>query len=501
MLKGTGTVVTQLEPNIFTLIVVIVFIGISIGLGIYAARKAKTAEQYFGGTKSFGPIIIALGSAAAIMSAFGFIGGPGYVYKFGFTSIWITFAAGIAFPFGYWIIGKRLRAMAEVANIATLPDIARIRFQSETVRGVLAVGILIAAIPYLSSQIKGGAKLINELLGVNEHTALIILASVLLFYTMISGMAGSIITSAFQGFTMLVGVLGVIIGYFILTKGEAMTVIQNSQHFGVKYVDGMGILAMGHLVAFFIVFFVGMLGQPAMISKMYAVKNPKDLRNAGIMSGLTYAVASLVWFLVGYGALYITAKSGAAPLASPDKAAFLFLSKMHVVIQALVMAALLAAIMSTASFFISLGTGAITRDLMISIGNEISQDRQIYWGRILTILMVLLSIAFAYIGGKMIATLGAIGWGFFASVTLPTIVLGLLWKKTSEEGVISGIVVAIIINIGFVLLDISKLYKPPFPSYVVSMAASMAITIFVSFFTSTASGENLPEEIKPIFKL
>ncbi|MFC1692185.1 sodium:solute symporter [Candidatus Latescibacterota bacterium] len=490
-----------IEPSAFTIGFSVVFLLISIGIGIYASRKAKTAEQFFGGTKSFGPITIALASSAAIMSAFGFIGGPGLVYTFGFSSIWITIACGSAFSYAYWIMGKRMRCMAEITEVATLPDIAYVRFKSEVIRGLLAIGLLIASIAYLSSQVKGGAKLMNQMLGVSENIGVIVLFGTTLIYTTVSGMAGSILTAAFQGFVMILGALGVIIGFFVITGGNAMPVIQSAEQYGPEFVDGIGNAPVHMVITYVAVFFVGLMGQPQMLNRMYSLKNPRDLKQAGIISGLTYAIASLVWILVGYGALYLVASGEHVPLVDADKAAFLFLSKMSEFIKALVMAALLAAIMSTASFFMALATGSITRDLFKVLGHKIPHEQQVKWGRVLTFIVTGLAIAFGYLGGEMVAILGTLGWGFFASVTLPTFTLGLLWKRTSKEAVISGLTVAIVLNLVLVVFQRTNIFVLNFPYYLLSIALAMFVTVIVSFFTDTSGGENLPEEIKPIFTI
>ena len=99
--------------------------------------------------------------------------------------------------------------------------------------------------------------------------------------------------------------------------------------------------------------------------------------------------------------------------------------------------------MSTVSFFISLGTGAITRDLLGAMGYNLPHTKQIQWGRILTGVVIIFAIIFGYLGGEMVAILGAFGWGFFVSVTLPTFTMGFLWKRTSREGVIAGLITAI----------------------------------------------------------
>ncbi len=136
----------HLAPSAWTISFAVVYFIICMVLGVWATKWAKTPEQFFGSTKTFGPVTIGIASMAAVMSAFGFIGGPGFVYAFGFTSIWLTIGCGPGFAFAYWTIGKRMRAMAEVTSVATLPDIALIRFKSQAIRGLLSLALFIAAI-------------------------------------------------------------------------------------------------------------------------------------------------------------------------------------------------------------------------------------------------------------------------------------------------------------------------------------------------------------------
>jgi len=489
-----------IQPSPLIIGYTICFMLVSIGIGWYANKYAKTAEGFFGGTKTFGGLIIGLASMAAVMSAFGFIGGPGLVYKFGFTSIWMTIACGPGFAYGYWVIGKRMRAMAEVTDVATLPDIARVRFQSQAVRGILAVGLCLAAIAYLSSQVKGGAKLMNQMLGVSEEWGVVIMFGSTLAYMLVSGMSGSILTDAFQGLVMLIGVVGVVFAFFAMTGGD-FSVIMNAPNFGPTFVDGAGAMPFQLVITFAMVFFIGVMGQPTMLAKMYAVKSHKDLKLAGILGGTTYGLTSLVWILVGYGAVYLVATGAVPPIKDLDKAAFLFVSKTGGFMQALIMAALLAAIVSTASFFISLASGALTRDLAGAFGHEIAVDRQIVVGRYLQIVVMILCIGFGYWGGRAVAILGTLGWGFFASVTLPTFMMGLLWRRCSREGVLTGLTFAVIANIALPLLENFKIYRLPFPYYLFAIAGAIILTTVVSLFTKGAAGENLPKQMEPVFKL
>jgi Na+/proline symporter len=384
--------------------------------------------------------------------------------------------------------------------VATLPDIARVRFQSQTVRGILAVGLCLAAIAYLSSQVKGGAKLMNQMLGVSEEWGVAIMFGSTLAYMLVSGMSGSILTDAFQGLVMLIGVAGVVVAFFAMTGGD-LSVIMNSPDFGPSFVDGAGAMPFQLVIAFSIIFFIGVMGQPTMLAKMYSVKTHKDLKIAGILGGTTYGLCSLVWILVGYGAIWLVATGAAPPIKDLDKAAFLFVSKTGGVLQALVMAALLAAIVSTASFFISLASGALTRDLAGAFGHEMPVERQIVVGRYLQVVVMILCIGFGYWGGRAVAILGTLGWGFFASVTIPTFTMGLLWRRCSREAIICALFFAVIANIAFPILENFKIWRFPFPYYLFTVGGAIIITTVVSFFTDGAAGKNLPKQMQPVFKL
>lgn len=491
-----------MEPSPITTTFIIGYIIICLILGIWASKYAKTPEQFFGSTKLFGPITIGLASMAAIMSAFGFIGGPGLVYQMGFSSVWMTMAAGIGFAYGFWLIGKRMRAMAEVTSVATLPDIARVRYQSQVVRGLLAIGLLIASIAYLSSQVKGGMLLVVQMLGVSDVVAILILFGVVTVYMVFGGMSGHIMTNYFQGIVMLIGVVGVVLGYFFITSGASpMEVIQAAESKGPKLVDGIGTAPLNVIVIWSLVFFIGVIGQPQLLTKCYTVKDPNGLKLAGVIGGCTYAICSILWILVGVAALYLVTSGQEAPLVNKDNAAFMFLSHTSGVVQALVMAGLLAAIMSTADLFVSMAGSSITRDLLGALGYEIPHDRQVFWGRVVSVLATLGAIGVAFSFPEGVAILGTFGWGFFVSANLPVFVLGFLWKRTSREGVIVGLILAIAANLVLTILRQTGVYKLPYYDYMLSIVLSMGATIFISLFTSGAAGKNLPEPIKPIFKL
>ena len=190
--------------------IVVAYFVATFGIGIYAIRRIKIAEHYFGAHKLFGPIVTSVAAFASIMSGFGFVGGPGLVYKLGATSLWITLAQSVAFGFSWWIIGKRIRLIAEARPIATLPDIADARFKSNAVRGLLAISLVLGVIAYLGTQVMAGGYVVSGLLGVSLETAILIVFGITMIYTAVAGMAASILTDFFQGLIMLIAAIGVL---------------------------------------------------------------------------------------------------------------------------------------------------------------------------------------------------------------------------------------------------------------------------------------------------
>ena len=190
------------DPVVAT--IVIGYFIVSFIIGIVCVRKIKTSEHYFGATRLFGPFVMGIASCAAIMSGFGFIGGPGMVYKLGATSLWITLTAPFGFAFGFWMLGKRLRLMAEVKSIGSLPDIVYYRYKSNAARALLALSLLLGVVAYLGTQVLSGGIVVAGLLGVSLEVGIHLAFGVVLAYTAIGGMVASILTDFFQGLIMVI---------------------------------------------------------------------------------------------------------------------------------------------------------------------------------------------------------------------------------------------------------------------------------------------------------
>ncbi len=489
------------DPVVAT--IVIGYFILSFIIGIIGVRKIKTSEHYFGATRLFGPFMMGIASCAAVMSGFGFIGGPGMVYKLGATSLWITLTAPFGFAFGFWMLGKRLRLMAEVRPIGSLPDVVYYRYKSNAARALLALSLLLGVVAYLGTQVLSGGIVVAGLLGVSLEVGILLAFGVVLAYTAIGGMVASILTDFFQGLIMIIAGIAALILVLGMTGGTEGLFTTVGQQMDPKLIDPLGKGTWMLALCWWWVFSLTNCSQPHQTTKFYTLKNWKDLKVGAVVSGLGYMLTSLLWIFVGYAALWLVAKGFVPPLERPDDAAIAVVTHLPVWMAGLLYAGLLAAIMSTASGFIAIASAAVARDLTKAFGKELDQKRQIFWGRIVTVVITILALIFGYYGGYMVLILGTLGWGYFASAIFPVFVIGLNWKRATREGAVASLAVALVANIAFLILEKGLGFTMPYgiPSYVISIMASILTLIFVSFVTKGATEEELDPDIKAIMEI
>lgn len=478
---------------------------VSFLIGWLAKKKATTAQAFFGGTGMFGPLSVGLSSTAAVASAFALVGVPGLMYTTGNTmTFWML--SSVAFAMAYLILGKKVRAMAELGPVASLGDISDLRFNNNRViKAVMSMIIFIGCIAYLAAQIKAGSELFSHLMGWNTFVTGFLIFGILTFYMVASGEVGGLLTQAFQGFIMVLAGLIVIIAFFSLTGGfgEVLKVVASAgevsgggvtKKFGADFLNAWGVLPGSVAMAWMLIPILGTVGQPQVLTRMYALKDPRDMPKLGIYAGVSHMVVGFFAIVVAYGAIYLVASGKIAPLAKGDSAIFVFADYLGLYAQVFIYAAILAAAMSSASMFLSISANIISRDLPSAFGKPIAQEKQITVSRITMLVLGIISIFFSLTSGNMVAILGTFGWGTLMSATFPTFIIGLLWDKATGKGVSVGLIVGLGLN----LLSLTGVKWPgALPWYFNVIMISVGLTIIVSLLTK----EEVTPQVKAVIEL
>jgi len=501
------------SARIVIMLFAVATIAVSFGIGIWAKRKVTSSQAFFGATALFGPVVVSLSTMAAVASAFALVGVPGLIYSTGNTmTFWMLGSAGMGLA--YIVIGKKVRAMAETGQVSSLGDISDLRFGgSRIIKGLMSVILFLGCLAYLASQIKAGSELFGHLFGWHPVLAGVVIFGILTVYTAISGEVGGMLTQAFQGLIMVVAGVIMIIGFFVVTGGfgevlEAVSTAgtvgtgEQARTFSPAFLDAWGTLPPGVALAWMVIPIVGVMGQPQVLTRMYALKDPRDMPKAALFGALSHMVVGLMAIVMGYGALHLVATGQVAPLERGDQAIFVFADHVGLVAQLFVYAAVLAAAMSSASLFLSLSANIIARDLPSSLGWTATPERQIKHSRVAIGVLGVASILFALTGSEAVAILGTFGWGTLMSATFPVFVIGLLWKRATSRGVTAGLVVALVLNVVALVLSRTGFEWPgSVPWYYNVVAAAVVVTVVGSLVAPEKASRKVSPAVQAAMEL
>ena len=476
--------------------VILAFCGLmiaaSFGIGLWSKKKATT-QAYFGGTAMFGPIAVGLSSMAGVASAFALVGVPGLIYNSGNAmAFWMLGSA--AFAASYIILGKKVRAMAEVADISSLGDICDVRFnRNRVIKALMSIIICLGCVGYLAAQISAGTVLISNLVDVPPIVAGLLIFGLLTIYTAISGEVGGLLSQAFQGAIMVIAGVVLIIAFCVVTGGfgnilEAVGSVSEitgangvTKTLGPDFLNAWGTMPGGISLTWMLIPLLGCVGQPQVIVRMYAVKNPRDLPKTGLVTGITHAIVSFLCVVIAYGALYLVSTGQIDPLPSGDNAIYAFADHCGLWAQLLAYAAILAAALSSASMFLTSSSTLLSKDLPSALGIKIAPEKQIAISRIFMIILGVVSIVVSVFSSEMVGLLGTFGWGTLVSGTFPVFVVGLLWDRCNTKGVIAGLAYSVVFNILPLVTPFA--YPSSLPGYFITSAVAITLTVVVSLVT------------------
>ena len=179
------------------------YIALMVGIGLYAQRKIKHADDFATARGAYGPFFLALAFAASTASGATFLGSPALSYEWGLAANWGNFLYPIGVYVGILISMRLIATSGNRFGNRSIPEYLGDRYQSEFMR--LAVSLLsLVLFFYLAGQLVSGVVMFEIMLGLNAEWALGITTLVLLFYVVLGGAHADILTDGFQGALMLV---------------------------------------------------------------------------------------------------------------------------------------------------------------------------------------------------------------------------------------------------------------------------------------------------------
>jgi Na+/proline symporter len=474
-----------------------VYFAVVIAISVWAARKTRTAADFFVAGKGIGLVALTVASVSVSVSGFAFIGGPGLIYAVGLGAMYIVLPASVTNVMGAWVLAKRMRLLGEARGLMTIPDAIGARYRSPAAQGLAGVGMLVGIVGYMATNALAMGVVINSIFDVGLGWGIWIGMGITLAYSASGGILTGIYNDVFQG--TLMAVASVLVFLFVLDFGGGLGGISKTiLSADPAFLGPWGKLTPLAALSFFFVFSMGSLGQPQAVHKYYMLRDPLQLKWYPLLKTLGLVLVLLLYFGVGVGVKAFVESGRMAPLASPDQATpSLLLHVTPIVLAALVFSGVAAATMSAANSFINIGAAVVMHDLPIAFGRRLRNE--LLWGRAVTVLIAIAAAITAQLSGSMVAFLGIFGWGLFASTLVPALAVGLNWQGATRAGAMASMATGLIVTLALEIAAYNKAFT--FPSGVTASAVALVFSFLIFFLVSWLTRRTAAASIDPDVRL
>ncbi|MBS7456923.1 sodium/proline symporter PutP [Coralloluteibacterium stylophorae] len=416
-------------------------------IGVVAWLRTTDFDDYILGGRKLGPGVTALSAGASDMSGWVMMGLPGAIFATGLSESWI----GVGLVAGAWVnwllVAGRLRVYTERAhNALTLPDYFTHRFEdgSRLLRIISALVILVFFSLYVASGVVAGGLLIQSVFGIDYAYAIWIGAGVTIAYTLVGGFLAVSWTDAMQGILVLLAllVLPVVAAVANGGIGESVALVEQVDPQRLDWVGAGGWIAVVSGLAWGL----GYFGQPHILVRFMALDSLASVplaRRIGMSWMILCLLGSLAIGFFGIG-WFQTHPEAAAPVRENAETVFITLTGviLNPWIGGFVLAAILAAVMSTLNSQLLVSSSALTEDFYRAFLRRDAGQRELVWvGRITLLLVSLLAIWMARDPEARVLDLVSYAWAGFGSAFGPVVLISLLWKRMTRNGALAGMLV------------------------------------------------------------
>ncbi|MGJ3231883.1 MAG: sodium/proline symporter PutP [Oceanicaulis sp.] len=427
-----------------------------LGIGLYAYKKSTDdVSGYMLGGRRLHPAVGALSAGASDMSGWMLMGLPGAIYVSGLGAAWIAVGLVIGAYFNYLLVAPRLRVFTEVADDAiTIPDYFEKRFNDNTriLRILSAVVIVIFFTLYTSSGVVAGGKLFEASFGLDYRLGLFVTAGVVIAYTLFGGFLAVSLTDFVQGVIMFIALIMVPIVAYMQLGGlgeiaETTRAAADSPDYLSMLPEAFTAVSILGIISA-MSWGLGYFGQPHIIVRFMAIRSLKDIAAARWI-GMSWMIVTVIGaVLTGiFGLAFVTTNGATIEAAAIEftdpETIFILMSQIlfHPLVGGFLLAAILAAIMSTISSQLLVSSSSLTEDFYKTfLRRSASQKELVLIGRLSVLAVSLVAIALAFDRSSNILTLVSNAWAGFGAAFGPLILFSLYRKSMSRAAAIAGMV-------------------------------------------------------------
>lgn len=449
-----------MEISAWTLVAVFLYMAIVVAIGLFSTKRVDSMRDYLVAGDGFGRWIVSFGIVGAIVSGAGILGNAGSGYGTGYALYVMTMGFSfLGLTLAYFLLAKPMTVIARKHPVYTLPDVLALRYgNSRAVRILSGVATALGSLVYLVVQFVAMGYVGTTIFGWSTELSLLVGGAVVVVYCIGGGMVAAMWTNFFQ---LLVLSAFVIFGavYMITRVGGLSELHRRMASIDPDLVQpwhSSGAFAWQNVLVY--AFFVGLLayaGVPHINTKFLTIKNTGVIRWIPLISCFLYLFAvTATWIGMAYRT---QAESGLLPMVAEPDAVLptLVAEEFSPFVVGIMIAAVLAAVMSTTDSFMVLSGASLVRDIAKNgLGFELTDRQEMLWSRVASVVVMVVAGFIAVNPPAFVLSLMAVAWGALAAMLGPVLYLGVRWRRATSQGAIAALVTGI--GIGGVLAMLNE---------------------------------------------
>ncbi len=513
-----GGEVEKQALNMSAIIMFLIFVGATLGITYWAAKRTKTAKDFYtagGGITGFQN---GMAIAGDYMSAASFLGISALVYAKGYDGLIYSIGFLVGWPIILFMIAEQLRNLGKY----TFADVASYRLQQTPIRTLAAFGSILTVVLYLIAQMVGAGKLIQLLFGLDYEVAVILVGVLMILYVTFGGMLATTWVQIIKAFLLLSGAtfmaVAVMAHYNFNFESLFATAVEMKETTDIMAPGGLvsdpiSAISLGIALMF------GTAGLPHILMRFFTVSDAKEARKSVFYATGFIGYFYILTFIIGFGAIVMVfqnpqyldvakqAIDGGAPILGGDNMAAIHLS--HAVggdfFLGFISAVAFATILAVVSGLTLAGASAISHDLYASVLRAGRADglMEMKVSKIATVVLGIVAILLGIIfEDQNIAFMVGLAFAIAASANFPVLFLSMFWSKLTTRGALLGgslglATAAVLVILGpTVWVDVLGNAEAIFPYKYPALFSVSAAFVGIWFFSITDKSDNSRREIE-----
>lgn len=455
--------------------IIVVYLAAMLAFGFWGKTRTKDSADFLVAGRRLGPALYTGTMAAVVLGGASTVGGVGLGYKYGISGMWLVVSIAVGLLLLSLVFAGRIQRL----KVYTVAQMLKLRYG---VDATAASGIVMVAYTLMLSVTStiAYATVFNVLFNTNRTLSVIIGGAVVMLYSSIGGMWSITLTDMVQFVLKTIGIFFLLLP-FTWNKAGGLDGIRERAG---DVVFDLGTIGVPTIITFFVVYSFGMLIGQDIWQRVFTARSPGVAK----WGGTTAAIYCVLYGVAG--AVIGMAASTFLPdvKAKDDVYAQIAETILPVGISGIVLAAAVAAMMSTASGAL-IATATVAKTdvkplLLRMIGRDLPQeqdaDRDVHSDRLYVVVLGIAVIVIAALLNDVVAAL-TIAYDILVGGLLVAILGGFLWKRATGAGALWSMGVGTVVTLGTMFAVGDVLANEPI---YYGLAASLIVYVVVSFLTT-----------------